>query len=243
MITRRLQFNVPEGLNLFGDMKDRIVDELARIANELYQFWLKEAQDTLKTSKEAYILALNPPQFSEDENGNPVADILLSCKDSWLVHAVEFGCPPHDLKEIYFLNSGAGTGKKPSKTSGNRRVIRMNVMTGKDPAGGHPAPSEVRALMKPSKIKDKTVLTGFGDKYKTFVGGAGSNKMSDYSIYERLTHNKTGPYSGSWNVFRTVTDTQTGKWLHPGIIAKNLSWRVMQRGETFAADFLRGIDL
>lgn len=191
----------------------------------------EEAQNKLHTFREEYLKNLSPPEQINDY----LWVITLDSDANW----IEEGRPEaYDMKPG-LLNT-TRPGAKPAKTSAGGkkyRIVPMNQakapseMTVKKGAYEKAMVATVKSELKkrdiPYKkleIDPKTGSPRIGKLHsfdiESNVPGKGNTpQLHGLSIYQ--TKQKDGSVKRQITTFRTVTEDQAGKWIHPPVEAKN----------------------
>lgn len=227
-----------------------IVDTVAASARA---YWIKLAQDELRSSARAYVDAIQPIE----EEGPTVRTITLAA--SWLPAAVESGVDEFDLRDTLLTSPRAKTGRNGS------RYMAIPFRHGTPGTLGHvgrpmgssygPPGMASRALF--GELAADHALE-FGEavyaeakklrgKQRLGHGTAGAPKLAPHhstDIYAgmqrrstMITNERTGKASPhtQYMTFRTISSKKPTGWIHPGIEPRNFVERVADRvRESFA---------
>lgn len=236
----------PDMLLVASD-KDMLMQGLQDLLAAARQKWISLAGERLNSSRRFYIDAIQEIEFSPESLSGFVALVGDPA------NSVEQGMDPFDMHSTLLgpnvpVAPLGQKGKRPlASGQGYYRAIPFRHQTpgtigkgGGTPMGsayeGHPAVKSAKKLGNEiyglAKQLGKATLPG-GQKYTRLEAGLAPLLKQHHStdIYAGMVRTEAAysegvKQTGGYFTFRTISDNVAGKWLHPGIEAKNLAAEV-----------------
>lgn len=213
------------------DISQDIQKGIEGLATSTHAHIKEEAQNKLSSFREQYLENLGEPEQIDKY----MWCITLNSDATW----IEEGIPqPYDMKVGLLNTQRPGSGKVHTSKDGKKyRIVPMNQ--GKTPTQMSPNTAGYETIMV-NKVKSELKKRGINYKklelnengsprvgklhsldIDSYIPGKGNTpQLHGINIYQ--THNKkTGKVERKITTFRTVTEDQTDKWIHPPVEARD----------------------
>lgn len=214
-----------------GHAIQTIVFQLAEMARHK---WVRLAQSGLNTSRAAYINGISEIDLGEDH-------ALIQLRGA-LAGMIESGASKYDLRDALL----SGEGVKRDKKGRKYRVISFEHTT---PGSGYQKGRamdrmfESRGSMSRSRMRPSEHAGAIGSMaYEGAKSLRSGESLSTAGLFPKLHHSHAhDPFDGmmkqgrNYRTFRTISEKNWPKWLHPGIEARNFASQVGDHVEQNAA--------